>query len=209
MNKAESRSFPNYEKPPVVEVVCGIVFETIKGFKAQHLGLFWQKVRDRFPECKHAVRLGFNPETEPLDLANYLPRVWFISAKQNTLIQLQDNTFFFNWRKMEEDETYPRYSIIIEAFKTYPVYFSRAVNDGAHIHPWHYYLNLLTFFKMPGHPLWSEGVIVVLGLTGISSCLKKTANPFFKIIHNIIERKHILISKSPKTFVIIPIDYQG
>ena len=118
MNKAESRSFPNYEKPPVVEVVCGIVFETIKGFKAQHLGLFWQKVRDGFPGCKHAVRLGFNPETEPLDLANYLPRVWFISAKQNTLIQLQDNTFFFNWRKMEEDETYPRYSIIIEAFKT-------------------------------------------------------------------------------------------
>jgi uncharacterized protein (TIGR04255 family) len=118
MNKDKSQSLPDYEKPPVVEVVCGIVFETIKAFKGHHLGLFWQKVRDEFPGCDHAARLGFNPEVEPFDLANYLPRAWFVSAKQNTLIQLQDNMFFFNWRRMQEDEDYPRYSTIIEAFKT-------------------------------------------------------------------------------------------
>jgi len=75
-------------------------------------------VRDEFPGCEHAARLVFNLEAEPFDPANYLPRAWFVSAKQNTLIQLQDNRFFFNWRRMQEDEDYPRYSTIIKAFKT-------------------------------------------------------------------------------------------
>ncbi len=116
MKKAKSQKFPEYKKPPVIEVVCGIVFETIEGFKGNHLGLFWQKVRDKFPKCEHALRLGFDPEKD-FDMANYLPRIWFVSKKQNTLIQLQDNRFFFNWRRMEEDEAYPRYRTIIKAFK--------------------------------------------------------------------------------------------
>lgn len=118
MKKAKSQGFPDYEKPPVIEVVCGIVFETIKGFKGGHLGLFWQKVRDEFPTSEHALRLGFEPE-DNVDLTNYFPRIWFINKQQNTLIQLQDNTFFFNWRRMEEEEAYPRYSTIMQAFKKY------------------------------------------------------------------------------------------
>ena len=117
MNKGDSKSFPSFKNPPVIEVVCGIVFEAIKGFKAHHLGLFWQKVQDEFPECEHAARLGLDPATEPLDLVNYLPRVWFINEEQNRLIQLQDDRFFFNWRRVKEKEAYPRYSTIIEAFK--------------------------------------------------------------------------------------------
>ncbi len=71
---------------------------------------------------------------------------------------------------------------IIEAFRAYPIYFSRAVSDGDHIHPWHFYLNLLAFFKIPNHPFWSEGIILALGLAGMVSSLKKSANPFFRII---------------------------
>ena len=106
----------DYKKPPVIEVLCGIVFETIRSFKAHHLGLFWQKVRDKFLVCEHAPRLEV--AFESLDLANYLPRVWFISEEQNMLIQLQDDRFLFNWRRMQQREAYPRYSTIIEAFKT-------------------------------------------------------------------------------------------
>ncbi|MBW1982517.1 MAG: TIGR04255 family protein [Deltaproteobacteria bacterium] len=117
MNKVKSKSLISFKKPPVIEVVCGVVFEPILGFKAHHLGLFWQRVRNEFPECEHAVRLGFDPAAAPIDLANYLPRVWFINEEQNRLIQLQDDIFFFNWRRMKEDEAYPRYSTIIEDFK--------------------------------------------------------------------------------------------
>ncbi len=115
MHKGESRSLPDFKKPPVIEVVCGIVFEKIENFRAHHLGLFWQKVQGEFPTCEHAARLGFNSESP--DLTNYLPRVWFVSKEQNRLIQLQDDRFFFNWRKTEQEKAYPQYSTIIEAFK--------------------------------------------------------------------------------------------
>jgi uncharacterized protein (TIGR04255 family) len=114
MNRFESRGFPSFKKPPVIEVVCGIGFEKLTDFRANHVGLFWQKVQDEFPECEHAVRLG---AASPIDLANYLPRVWFINQKQNKLIQIQDNMFFFNWRRMKETEPYPRYKTIIKSFK--------------------------------------------------------------------------------------------
>ena len=116
MNKGESQRLPDYKKPPVVEVVCGIAFEAIERFRAHHLGLFWQNVRDEFPACEHAVRLEFDQGS--LDLAKYLPRVWFVSEKKDMLIQLQDDRFLFNWRRMQQEEVYPRYNTIIEAFKT-------------------------------------------------------------------------------------------
>jgi uncharacterized protein (TIGR04255 family) len=117
MNKVGSGSFPSFKKPPVIEVVCGISFEMIKDFRANHVGLFWEKVQDEFSGCEHAVRLGIDLAGGPIDLVNYLPRVWFINEEQNKLIQLQDNMFFFNWRRMKEEEAYPRYHTIIRAFK--------------------------------------------------------------------------------------------
>jgi uncharacterized protein (TIGR04255 family) len=116
MNKGKSQNMPDYKNPPVIEVVCGISFEKIEKFRGQHLGLFWQKVRNEFPLCEHALRLEFNPQ--PIDLANYLPRMFFINEKQNMLIQLQDDKFFLNWRRVQQEEAYPRYNRIIKAFKT-------------------------------------------------------------------------------------------
>ena len=108
-------SLPDFNNPPVNEVVCGLSFEKLKGFKSHHLGLFWLKIKDEFPLVEHAVRLEYNPQQ--FDLKEYLPRVWFIRKEQNRLIQLQDDKFYFNWRRMQEDETYPRYKTIIEDFK--------------------------------------------------------------------------------------------
>jgi uncharacterized protein (TIGR04255 family) len=118
MQKSESRSLPDYEKPPVIEVVCGIIFETIEMFRGHHPGLFWQMVRDQFPTCEHALRLGLGSPPKELDFANYFPRIWFVSEEQNRLIQLQDDRFFYNWRRIREDEAYPRYRAIIEPFKS-------------------------------------------------------------------------------------------
>jgi uncharacterized protein (TIGR04255 family) len=116
MKKSESQSFPDYKNPPVIEVVSGISFEKIEKFGGQHLGLFWQKVRDKFPICQPAARLGFIPQS--LDMATYLPRMWFVNEKQNMLIQLQDDKFYYNWRRVQQEETYPRYKTIVDAFKT-------------------------------------------------------------------------------------------
>lgn len=41
-------------------------------------------------------------------------------------------------------------------------------NDGAayHVHPWHYYLSTLLYFKNAPGPWWSEAMIVVLAVVG-------------------------------------------
>lgn len=116
MSKGESQSLPDYKKPPVIEVVCGISFEVIEKFRGPHLGLFWHKVRKNFPVCEHAERLELSPKE--LDLKNYMPRMWFINDEKNMLIQLQNNKLFFNWRRMQQEEAYPRYKTIIKAFET-------------------------------------------------------------------------------------------
>ncbi len=115
MSKEASNNFPDYNNPPVSEVVCGISFAKIEKFKSHHIGLFWQKIKDEFPLVEHALRLEDKPPH--LDLKEYLPRVWFVRSEQNRLIQLQDDKFYFNWRRMQEDEAYPRYKTIIKDFK--------------------------------------------------------------------------------------------
>lgn len=123
MSKEASNNFPAYNNPPVNEVVCGISFTKIKQFKSHHIGLFWQKIKDEFPLVEHAIRLDVNPMQ--FDFKEYLPRVWFVRNEQNRLIQLQDNKFYFNWRRMQEDEAYPRYENIIEDFKKYLSVFEK------------------------------------------------------------------------------------
>ena len=127
MSKKESISLPNYKNPPVNEVVCGLSFAKIEKFKSHHIGLFWQKIKDEFPVVEHAIRLDYNPAQ--LDLKEYLPRVWFVRKEQNRLIQLQDDKFYFNWRRMQEGETYPRYETIIGNFKKTLSVFERFLEE--------------------------------------------------------------------------------
>lgn len=115
MHKSDLKVYPEYKKPPVIEVVCGLAFEKIKQFRGNHIGLFWQNIRDEFPDCEHAQRMEFNPQE---DFAKSLPRMWFVNQQKNRLIQLEDGRFYYNWRSIEKDEDYPRYSTIIEAFKS-------------------------------------------------------------------------------------------
>lgn len=41
-----------FDRPPVVEVVCGILFSTERLFRTAHVGLFWDKVRSEFPRIE-------------------------------------------------------------------------------------------------------------------------------------------------------------
>ena len=120
MEKSQTESLPSYKKPPVIEVVCGIVFKRIEHFKAPHLGLFWQKLRDDYPTCQHATPLGFppKPSDQAIEFELPLPRLWFVNKKKNGLIQLQNNRFLYNWRKIHQEELYPHYRMVINAFKT-------------------------------------------------------------------------------------------
>jgi uncharacterized protein (TIGR03663 family) len=60
----------------------------------------------------------------------------------------------------------------------YSIYFQRSGHDSFHIHPWHYYLDLLLFFKEAPGLFWSEAFIVALAALGGWSILRdREGNP--------------------------------
>jgi uncharacterized protein (TIGR03663 family) len=54
----------------------------------------------------------------------------------------------------------------LDSLRAYATYFSRAGQDGLHIHPWYYYLKMLIYFRVAGGPVWSEALIVLLAGVG-------------------------------------------
>ena len=108
------KGLPDYARPPVNEVACGIVFEPLEWLKAPHTGALWQRLgEDRFPICEHAETIGGPPVVIG---ATQIPRIWYITEKGDELIQLQKDRLLFNWRRRSDDDVYPRYRTIISSF---------------------------------------------------------------------------------------------
>ena len=109
-----------YENPPIDEIVCGILFDSITELRAGHLGILWQKFRSDFPGIEDQNLL--DPVSEK-DWSNRvifpLPRVWFVHKDENELIQVQFNRFVHNWRKRRPDDKYPGYETVITNFEKY------------------------------------------------------------------------------------------
>ena len=71
---------------------------------------------------------------------------------------------------------YPRG--VIDSVLAYRTYLGRAAGfQSWHLHPWHYYLGLLLYFRAGEGPVWSEAVILGLGLVGLAGVLMRTAAP--------------------------------
>jgi uncharacterized protein (TIGR04255 family) len=114
------RSRPSFRNPPIHEVVCGLQFRPLALFQAPHYGLFWQTIRKDFPNCRTVAPIGGNPsliapqEIEvSFHVGSVMPRVWFISADNSCLVQLQQDRFLFNWRAGDGRNRYPRYPYVI------------------------------------------------------------------------------------------------
>ena len=114
-----------YENPPVKEVVCGVLFKSLKGLLAPHLGLLWERYKPDYPHCRHLSplaptieRFGEAAKVE-VELSDVppLPRIWFVHAKDNGIIQVQPDRFLHNWRKVREGDEYPRYDRVIKMFR--------------------------------------------------------------------------------------------
>lgn len=69
------------------------------------------------------------------------------------------SSFFTNWRG------------VLDSILTYKNYFSRAGQNPVHIHPWYYYLNLLTYFRLGANPFWSEALILILATAGFAAAM--------------------------------------
>lgn len=118
---------PDYENPPLVEVVTGFQFEPVSGYSSVNAKDIWKLFRDEFPQVEEHQQLSPKFETfggggsrnemqfnfGPAPLRS---RLWFISEDHDHLIQFQDDRFLLNWRNRSQ-QSYPRYEAIAESFE--------------------------------------------------------------------------------------------
>jgi uncharacterized protein (TIGR03663 family) len=62
----------------------------------------------------------------------------------------------------------------LESVLAFKGYLARGTGvDTDHVHPWNFYLKMLTIYRFEGGPIWSEGLIFGLGLIGCIAILLK------------------------------------
>lgn len=134
---------PDFDNPPVVEVVLGVQFDRIQDFRQGHFGRFWDIVQDRYPLTQDHPRLEspfFMPDEgapQPwfkVQMVGSLPthRAWFMSSDEERLIQLQDDRLIHNWRY--RGRTYPRFESLRDEFWALLGAF-RSTLEGSEIQP--------------------------------------------------------------------------
>lgn len=113
---------PRFRKPPVSEVAFGVQFST-PNLTPVHLGLYYQRVKARFPVVQVHPPLPPVFETfgpNPILTLSFppvgLPRVWFVADDGTSLIQLQAGRLLFNWRGGTDRVAYPHFSAVKAEF---------------------------------------------------------------------------------------------
>jgi len=59
----------------------------------------------------------------------------------------------------------------VDGVLTYLPWLTRAGGATPHVHPWHYYLHLLAWWRVGDGPRWSEGLILGLAAVGFAAAL--------------------------------------
>lgn len=122
-----AKDLPEFAEPPVVEVALGVQFEPIPRLAEPWIARFWlEEVRERFPEWTEALALPpavewFGIPGQPrvmfrLGQGALANRAVFQDAAQTGLLQLQQDRFVRNWRKVGNGDAYPRYETIRQSF---------------------------------------------------------------------------------------------
>ena len=119
MNTTEQQAI-TYENPPIHEIVCGVLFDPIKGLQTSHFGILWQKFRPDFSRVENHIPIA-PVSQEDFDNQTKLPpqRIWFVHKDDNAIIQVQFNRFLHNWRKIRPDDKYLGYETVVENFERY------------------------------------------------------------------------------------------
>lgn len=143
-------TLPDFQNPPVEEVVLGIQFEPPSAYTSVFVGQIWDMYRAEFPKVMEVPRLEpqfeiFGGNAAPGIHFNFGPpplrgRLWFLSEDESHLVQIQEDRFFLNWRKRPNgitEQPYPRYEQIAASFRKsvnlLDQFFLKAFGNGLQI----------------------------------------------------------------------------
>lgn len=137
MPSEPAKNLPEFERPPVIEVVCGVLFKPLENMLAPHLGVLWERFKRTYPTCQEVPPLA--PAIERFDDSAGveltisdkppLPRVWFVHESETGIIQVQRDRFLHNWKKVRAEDEYPRYTSVIELFREHLSTFDSFITD--------------------------------------------------------------------------------
>jgi uncharacterized protein (TIGR04255 family) len=151
MSSKKNKTLPEYDNPPLTEVVCGVTFKSLDNFIATHLGILWSLYQPDFPGVEEVAPLAspieiidgqqLETQMEFTDIPP-LPRQMFISQDGGSIIQVQRDRFIFNWRKLDLADDYPRYENVFGAFENKLAKFEEFIkNIGMEVLPIQYELS--------------------------------------------------------------------
>jgi uncharacterized protein (TIGR04255 family) len=136
-----SSPLPNFERPPVNEVVLAVTFDAPPQLKTTDLLFFWRTVlRGELPNLEEQgpflpiIESAGPQEGPPVNLellgAPPPPRLWARSTDGTRLLQLQPGWIAFNWRDTpESSRPYPRWPTVEREFWRYFELFVRFLSD--------------------------------------------------------------------------------
>src|SRR5207249_8292565 len=106
--------------PILTETALGVQFAPVEGWDIPHFGLFWHEIRRRYPrfevqpllvsEVERPALEFKHPQPPSVELVSRPPvRCWFLNESNTELIQVQQDRFVHNWRKMVGSGAYLHY----------------------------------------------------------------------------------------------------
>lgn len=119
---------PKYDRPPVAEVAMGVHFPALSGLGVARLGLLAERLKSQgYRDLEQHATIPFRPEPAagkftPVQIGFRIsgrpetPRTWFLNESGNRVIQVQQDMFLHNWRKVSADEKYPDFEEVHRSF---------------------------------------------------------------------------------------------
>ena len=127
---ARPEHLPDFESPPLDELVLGVQFSPLPGYSAVFAKDVWGLFRQQFPRVEEKPALDpvfetFGGTSPPPGMQlrfgppSSRTRLWFVSSDEDHLIQFQEDRILLNWRKRNSKKFYPRFETISKSYGEY------------------------------------------------------------------------------------------
>ncbi|CZT36111.1 TIGR04255 family protein [Rhizobium sp. 9140] len=132
-----SRDLPEFDNPPLNEMIVGVQFNPAETYSQIRAGEVWSLFKKRYP--LHEEHPPLLPQFETFGLpappqfgfnmvnGGQHDRFWFLTPDRRELIQFQEDRLLHNWRQVDGAPTvkYPRFENILDKFSEEATELSR------------------------------------------------------------------------------------
>lgn len=122
-------ALPEFERPPLDEVLCSLAFRQMPGFTPQKAINFWRLFSEHYPNFEimppvPLEREEFGGPAPRFTLPTLMVpgqasalRFWFLTADDDRVVQIQRDRITHNWRSRPASDGYVRFPNVFSEFK--------------------------------------------------------------------------------------------